>query len=203
MSSSPQPNSPTPAELCPMSETDRPVLHVWRNDLATLPLWYPRRAPRSPEQFAREFQETEASTHVRFMVRAEGKSVGTVYSYNYNSLHGWAYLAVFIEAASRRHGLGSWAARSFAAWLFDNYPLRKLYAEVYGFNQESNATLQAAGIRPEAVLHEHLYWRGGYHDLLLYAVSREQFDATQRSLDTTARPELAAASIHSNLREGR
>ena len=184
----PEAGSSAPIGLRALVPSDYEVLFHWRTEIEALPLWNPKRHPVSREQFDREFRDQEnGPTHVRFMITADSELIGTVFSYHFSALHDWTYIGLYVKAESRGLGLAVEAARQFMAWLFANYPLRKIYSEIFGFNLASLAVFRKAGLEPAAVLEDHLYWQGDYHDLVIFSITRELFFAqTAHPTDTNS-----------------
>ena len=66
----------------------------------------------------------------------------------------------------------------FIGDLFAAYPLRKVYALVYGYNRESLRSNLQAGFVEEAVLRDYRYLDGAYHDCHILALTRESYEKT-------------------------
>jgi RimJ/RimL family protein N-acetyltransferase len=164
-------------------ETDLSLLWEWRNNLDEVALWCPRRHPVSRQEFQREWEALESSsTHIRMMITRHDRVVGSIFSYNYNPLHGWVYVTTYTVRSARGIGVGPVAWGLFVEYLFDLLPLRKVYCEVYGFNPLSLKTMINAGLAVEATIPNHLYWQGQYHELILLALYREDVGRVRQFL---------------------
>lgn len=168
-------------ELHPPTGKDVEKLYAWRNDLAELGLWKAGRHPIDLDGFRAELDRFESEhVYLRLMIHYRNETVGTVYAYDANLVHGWTYMAIYI-VPKYRGGLRSIAPRAWgllADYLFKAFPFRKLYAEVYGFNQLSLRTLRSAGLITEAQVPEHFFWNGDYYDMFLLALYRHQLATT-------------------------
>lgn len=155
-------------------EKDMDLLFQWRNDLTYLALWMPQRYPVSKEEFKAEFERFQRTIeHIRLIIIKDGKTVGTVYSYNCNLTHGWVYIATYLRPEFRKKGIGPKAWALFVEYLFDNFPFRKVYCDVYGFNNLSLSTLKSGSLEVQAQLPKHIFWQGLYYDMYIMALTRE------------------------------
>jgi len=76
--------------------------------------------------------------------------------------------------------LGSGVEVFEAAYLLLNYEffylnLRKIHAEVLADNKKAIRFNEALGMQKEGTLIDHLYYDGHFHDLILFAMFREDF----------------------------
>ena len=157
------------------------LLFEWRNDLTHLALWMPQRYPVSKEEFKTEFERFQRTTeHIRLMIIRNGETVGTIYSYNCNLVHGWTYIATYLKPSSRNSGIGAKAWVLFVDYLFDNFPFRKVYCEVYGFNELSLSTLNSGGLEVQAQLPEHIFWKNKYYDMYTMTMTRESAETLNK-----------------------
>lgn len=80
-------------------------------------------------------------------------------------------------------GIGAMATLSFMKQLFKQYPLRKIYVDIYDYNQESLKSNISAGFEIEGVLKEYRYLNGKYHSLNVLSISRECFEKRYRDIE--------------------
>ena len=64
----------------------------------------------------------------------------------------------------------------FMGDLFSAYPLRKIYALVYGYNEESLRSNLAAGFVEEGVMREYRYLGGAWHDCHILALTKQAYE---------------------------
>jgi len=168
-------------ELHPPEGEDAKLLYGWRNDLSNLALWNPGRRPIDLDAFRAELDRFESEhVYIRLMVRYRGETVGTVYAYDANLVHGWAYMAIYINPKYRgtQRAIAPIAWALLVEYLFTAFPFRKIYAEAYGFNPLSLKTMRTAGLILEAQTPQHFFWNGAYYDMFLFALYREQLPTT-------------------------
>jgi len=79
-------------------------------------------------------------------------------------------------------GLGIEALGLFINYLFDTFPLRKLYGEVPGFNLESFVSARGRIFREEGRQRDHEWMFGRYWDLVIVAVWRDDWEVSGQPL---------------------
>jgi RimJ/RimL family protein N-acetyltransferase len=148
------------------------AVYNWRSDVSSLHLWSTLRRIPPIEEFAEEFSQLVSTTNY-FLVCAQDSAqpIGFVYAYNSSSVDGYAFFSQFMSERFRRGPHAVEAGLLFLRYLFSFYNLRKLYADVYEFNQIAfktltNAGFQSEGFTPEHILYSGTYW--GMHRLALY-----------------------------------
>ena len=151
-------------------------MFAWRSDVGSLHLWSTQRRIISFEQFAAGMEQLLQEC-VLFLIteRTTGNAVGFVHTYGASPEDGFTHFLLFADEDVRGTGLVVEAAILFGEYLFTFFALRKLYAEVYEFNQFSIATLESAGFTREGVLREHLWFRDRYWDMYQYALYRKDW----------------------------
>lgn len=79
-----------------------------------------------------------------------------------------AELFIYIgEERERGQGAGAAATELLASFCFDRLGLHRIFATVFAYNTAALKTYAKAGFSKEAVLREHLYRSGRYHDVIL------------------------------------
>ena len=101
--------------------------------------------------------------------------VGYVYSYEYKIYDGHCKVCIFLNKEYRDVGVGALCGIRFLDELFSNYPLRKIYIDVYDYNKQSLACNLGVGFVEEGCLKDYRYNNGEYHDLHLLSITREKF----------------------------
>lgn len=110
----------------------------------------------------------------QFMVEMvdTGATVGLVVAYEENR-SGLNCTIAFLRVGERVHGDRAAVFEGmllFISYLFDNFPFRKLFAEVPEYNM---SMFQADFAAHEGVLKEYLFHRGEFVDLHYVSISRE------------------------------
>ncbi|MGN1345010.1 MAG: GNAT family N-acetyltransferase [Traorella sp.] len=115
--------------------------------------------------------------HDFFIIKDKNnRKIGYAYNYDFSLQHGHCKLVVYIEPEYRKIGIGAFAAIRFISYLFETYPLLKLYSTIYTYNQESRKSNLAAGFVEEGVLKEYRYYDGQMHDLHYLSLSRQSYE---------------------------
>lgn len=176
---------PTPLEssrlvLRPICESDNPVLYKWRNEYDFLKMVASRRTVVSLEKFLQEQKKAfEHDRHLQFMIcprSTPANSVGTIYSFNLNLTDGHVFINLFVDELWRRRGYGPEAGILLTCYLFDFFPLHKIYFEAFGYNDPSLSMLRTAGFVEEGVFREHRFFNGERHDVVRFAAYGSKLD---------------------------
>lgn len=132
----------------------------------------------SPERFPQTFEKALSHNYRDTFIATEAstqRNIGFVISYGYSPNDGHIKVMEYMEPEFRSTGLGGIAILRFLQMLFENYSLRKVYTEVYAFNDESIKAHIGAGFEEEARLKEYRYYKGKYWDFITYSITRETF----------------------------
>lgn len=162
-------------------------------DRDTQPLFSERVPITSVAEFSDWLDDNLRHAYHDFMVVREaetGAFAGIAFSYDYHPFDLHCKVCVCMARRYWDTGLAACAGRSLVGDLFEAYPLRKVYALVYDFNERSLQSNLAAGFVEEAVLREYRYHAGAYHDCHVLAMTRERYEAR---LAPAALPTLAVA----------
>jgi RimJ/RimL family protein N-acetyltransferase len=73
-------------------------------------------------------------------------------------------------------GITTEAVRQFVEFVFKTFDIRRIFAPVFEFNIASQKVLEKIGFRKEAILHQSLYKNGKFHNEIIYALLREEFN---------------------------
>ena len=110
-----------------------------------------------------------------FVVWDRKKFVGLAYSYDFTALDGHTAITIALDGGFQNTGIGAVVAARFVRYLFDSYSLRKVYMRVYAYNKRSIAAIKRFGLSEEAVLKQHRFYKGCYHDLIIFSITRDEF----------------------------
>jgi len=87
-----------------------------------------------------------------------------------------AELGIFLEPGAASSGVVAFEAAVLVLdYGFDYLNLHKIVAEILAENQRAIRLDEGLGLRLEGVRRRHAFYGGSFHDLLLYAVFREDF----------------------------
>ncbi len=161
--------------LYPIGEKDLSILYRWRNDVSFLHFCTVRRTIVDYEAFVHEIrQDFQIDRHLQMMVtlRSNNVPIGTIFSYNFNSIDGNLFITTYIDTPYRNKGYGIEAVILFTHFLFNLYPLFKIYMDVYEYNIASIVPLQKAGLCEEGRFKKHRFWKGKRYDLIRFSIYR-------------------------------
>ncbi len=127
----------------------------------------------SPDSFHRLLWE---GVTAQFVVRSEtGSPVGLVSCFGADFRNRHAHIGVLGDPAWHNSGLLIAGAWRFIGYLFSEFDLRKLYAEVLESNFEHLATGAGRLFEVEGRLSRHEYIDGDYQDLFVLALDRDRW----------------------------
>ena len=175
-------------QLSLMRDGDLPSLWRWRNSADFKQFCTMRKSCISLEEFARELSSDFARDRfcqmiIRLRQNGRSREIGTIYCYNLNRQHGYAFVTIYIDSEFQKRGYGAEAFASFIAGIFATVPeLHKIYAEAYSINEKSISCLRAAGFVQEGCFREHSVINNNRCDLLRFALFRRQFDTNAHLL---------------------
>lgn len=163
------------------------------------PMGQPLFSERVPITSLAEFSDwldgmLRESYHDFHVVRAHegGELAGIVFSYDYHPFDLHCKVCVSLTRPWQDRGVAGRLGATFIDELFRAYPLRKVYALVYGYNERSLASNLQAGFEEEGCLQAYRYFDGAYHDCHILAMTRERF--AERLARFSDLPPVGAAS---------
>ncbi|MBI2482319.1 MAG: GNAT family N-acetyltransferase [Candidatus Vogelbacteria bacterium] len=162
--------------LSPATEENINLLWQWRNSNSFRGLCSNRQDTLSLEEFSQELVgDNKRDRHEQYIIcRTKDKlPVGTIFSYNYNSTHGYLSVTTYINDRYVSHGYGVEAFLLFGAYLFLTYDLYKIYTEVYAYNENSLKIMLKAGFKEEGRFRGHRLHNGSRSDLIRLAFFQE------------------------------
>lgn len=107
------------------------------------------------------------------IVNYNDEKIGFCYSYEY--IDGTIKTVMYIKDDYQSSGVGVLAEITFIDYLFNLYPMRKIYNHVYSYNEQSLNSHLKAGFNTEGKLLEYRYYAGNYHDVYILSITREEF----------------------------
>lgn len=108
--------------------------------------------------------------------RSTDTLAGNVALYDFNQMAGTAKIAALIFHAQRGRGWPLEGVRLFVDLAFHQFPLRKLYMEIFSSNARSLATARSAGFEEEGRLKNHEFVDGAYCDLHIFSLTRPAWE---------------------------
>mgnify|MGYP003393517102 CR=1 FL=1 len=162
-------------EIQELQEEHLPILFLWRNSSDFMELCSTRRNFVSLDEFRSELSyDFSRDRHLQFMIVRKGECIGTIYSYSLNRTDGHAFVTTYVAKDWRDKGCGAEAMAIFLEYLFREYGLYKVYAEVYSYNLESIRALTSGKFVEEGRFCGHRLHNGERHDLIRLTFFRSQ-----------------------------
>ena len=104
----------------------------------------------------------------------DGRHIGLCGFEMWQPRHDLAELSFLFARGFWGAGYAFEAAEAAMAFGWTRMHLNRIEARTEPDNVPARRLLERLGLRPEGVLHEHMKWKGRYHDMVMYAVlSRE------------------------------
>jgi RimJ/RimL family protein N-acetyltransferase len=142
----------------------------WPSDAAAVARWAASEAGREP-----------AGDNIRLVIAdADDVAVGDVTVHDADPRTGTFSWGVSIRPDVRGRGYASEALTLVLRYLFHERRYQKANAGIYAFNDVSIRLHERLGFQLEGRQRRMTYTGGRFHDLLLYGLTREEFDATQQ-----------------------
>lgn len=191
--------------LRPLNRPDFPILYEWRSKLANTPSWTVgfRRAVRF-EEFVQELDlwSRDAVTMMVIDLKS-GTAAGFARAYHLNLPDGWAYVMGFADEAYRMRPHVAEATALFGAYLFRQFPLRKICSEVFEFNQYALRLHEKLGFHECGRMRKHVWFNDRYWDLVLFDLFREDYEAAMRRFSFLSSIEEEARQLVNGGHHGR
>lgn len=175
--------------LRPLKDSDLQTLLTWRNDPRSLFLWSTYRAILPDRESVEEFwADLRSDKHV-LLVAENGQSeiVGMVYSYNAQFVDGHCSVTTYVAEQFRDRGYGIEIFGLFLDYLFSYFDFRKVYLDVYSYNRSSSRPIEKYGFVEEGRFPEHRYHDGNWHEMIRFAVYRQQLPKIRATLARLSR----------------
>ncbi len=137
--------------------------------------WRFRGGTPAPDTFIREMW---SNVLAQFMVtdKKDGRPLGLVVCSDPNFLDGYAYLAAVVAPQYVGTGALVEAVALFIFGVFRNWNFRKLYMEAPEFNVDQVRSGLGGFFHEEGRLQAHRFYNGHYHDQLILALYRDEYE---------------------------
>jgi RimJ/RimL family protein N-acetyltransferase len=118
----------------------------------------------------------------KFLVEAANRPIGLVFDYDRAMIDGFTKVTALLNEERVGSGGGAVATGLLVDWLFQQLPLRKVYMEVYSYNQTVLSILRKAGLAEEGVLRGVRFWNEKYWDVHVLAIERQGWPDIRRRI---------------------
>ncbi len=167
-----------------ISEADFTILHSWRNSNDYIRLFSIVRNTVSFEKFVCDKKKTlESKKESHFFIQrniTDNPPLGTIYAYDINQIDGHAFIGLYIDQKYRKCGYGAEAGVLMVCHLFDSLQLRKIYCDVFCYNSQSISLMKNLEFHIEGTFKEHSFYEGRWHDVIRFAIFRDDTDRIRR-----------------------
>ncbi len=171
--------------LRPLNPDDYRTLFAWHGDVRNLHLWWADRRILAFDDFVDNLRaRLRQRIYTIFLIEPNAietgvAPMGMVYAYDLDPTDRFAYLCTYLTPDFVGRGIGPAAGRLFGHYLFATLGLRKVYCEVFAYNQPSLIAARHAGFEEEGRLRNHRWFLDRYWDLHILAITRERFYTTE------------------------
>ena len=137
----------------------------------------PKKSYITMDQFEINFKRHIESKYTEFKIIKDDSHdfIGFLIAYDYMRDDSHMKVTVYVKPEFQYGAYGLIAAVKFIDFLFKFYNLNKIFTEVYDFNEPSLKLHKTFGFVEEGRLKEYKYYNGKLHDMLIFAVTREDF----------------------------
>jgi diamine N-acetyltransferase len=120
----------------------------------------------------------DVSRQMFMIVRSkDNQPVARVWYVNLNSQNRSAQVDILVDPDERRKGYGAEGLKILCRHLFEQRGLNRIYAFAANDNHAGVALLDKAGFTREGTLRQFYFYDGEYHDAIVSAVMRFEYDA--------------------------
>jgi len=140
-----------------------------------------------PDGAAEQWMSTHAESFrkgtevtLAITLKPDGPVVGSM-GLTVNQTHKRGELAYMVAREHWNHGYCTEAARTLMSYGFNVLNLNRIQAMHFPRNPASGRVMQKLGMTREALLHQYVYNRGVYEDLVMYSILRPEFETTGRA----------------------
>jgi RimJ/RimL family protein N-acetyltransferase len=171
--------------LRPLRADDRATSVRWRNDPEIRDYVLGYRFPVTEELEAEWIDGVlKDQTRARLVLAIEDKAddalAGFVYLYGIDWFARNAEFGILIGDHSKQgRGLAQEALALMADYAFEALNLHRLYLRVAVFNKRALRLFRDFGFVQEGIQRQQAFLRGGYHDVVLFGLLREEYHAVR------------------------
>ena len=122
--------------------------------------------------------------HKVVVTRADDKAVGLLTAYNADHRSGTCFLSAVSSPEFLSKGLVPLGAAVFTDSIFDSWPMRQIYLEIFSYNLPVLNSVLARIAKEEACLKDDLFWEDAYYDRLIFSIERQRWCEEIRPLLT-------------------
>jgi RimJ/RimL family protein N-acetyltransferase len=175
----------------------------WRSDIDTLHLWVGARRVLPPAELQADLERMLAGNMTMVVIsRRLGEPAGFLQAHSFAGDWGWASLLVYFDPQRRSPGVIVESLYLFVEYLFGAFPLRKLYADVFEYNEPALRQLHRCEFKEEGRFEEHIWYRDRYWALIRLAPFRRDFEAHRHRIERLIRVQQDIEDAHEGIKAG-
>ncbi|MCB9454200.1 MAG: GNAT family N-acetyltransferase [Anaerolineaceae bacterium] len=142
-------------------------------------IWFPS-STEGARRWAEEQSRPKDGENFRFQIErvSDNVLVGTLNTHHCSPRCGTFMYGLAVMPEHQRQGYGAEAVRLVLRYYFHERRYQKVNAEVYAFNEPSILFHQYLGFVQEGRLRRMIYSGGEFHDVFIFGMTREEFEAT-------------------------
>jgi RimJ/RimL family protein N-acetyltransferase len=166
--------------LRPVEETDHASIQAWQNHPEVW-FWMDYERPFSLEDIA-ESEARAREEGVPLIIEVDGKAIGRIGLNGFRRRDRICSLYVFVgDADAAGNGYGPDAIRALLAYAFERFDLARVELWSLAANERAIRSYERCGFAIDATLPARSFKDGEWHDRVIMSVTREEFEALQRS----------------------
>lgn len=108
--------------------------------------------------------------------------LGTLHTYDCDRRNGTFWYKLWLFDWARGHGFGRDAVRILFRYYFGELRYQKVTMEAPLYNSGSHKFHEGFGFSVEGRLRRMVYTKGQHHDLVIYGMTREEFEAREQQM---------------------
>jgi RimJ/RimL family protein N-acetyltransferase len=128
-------------------------------------------------------ESTLRETQSYLITLPDGQPIGFLQAYDMNLVEGWCSALFYVTREYRRGPHPAEAGLILVDVLFKYFPLRKIYGDVFEYNEDSYKILVNGGFREEARLPNHIWYESRYWSVIKLALYREDYYEGRERMD--------------------
>lgn len=168
-------------------DTDYEQIYQWMNNLDELPLWSGRRKLILYDDFVEHVLQRSRTGFFMVVREPSGPRPIGFLEGSLREKDGTADFLAYFASEWRNRVHTSMAIVRFLSHLFESYPIRKIYCQVYAYNEHSRSLIQRIGFEEEGRFKEYVWWQDRYWDLHVLSLRRSVWQEAQRGTGSLGR----------------
>lgn len=122
-------------------------------------------------------QIVEENSRMDWVINVDGSDIGVVDLFDIDPVNRRCFWAYYLgEAVARGKGIGRAVELSILDYVFSRLRIHKLCCEVFEWNDFVVKTHEKYGSRIEGTFREHVWKRGGYHNVVRMGILAQEWE---------------------------